>query len=354
MSTDPRIVTLPLPEAPGAIAPPPLSPEWRAWVAENAIRSCTPQSMQDTMTRAGMPASVAAAGIQAVLQDPIFQAAIKHQQITRKFVSVMLNHAALLQHDPAYDRIERRAGISRDELFERYCLGNRPVILTDLARDWPAMTRWTPQHLRQRFGDIEVEVQAGRSTDPHYEVNKAQHRRRMRFGEFMDRVTAGPGNDLYLTANNEALRDSPLRALLNDIGTLPDYLVPERLDSSAFLWIGAQGTVTPLHHDTVHLLHLQVQGRKRWRFISPMETPLVYNVNGVFSPVDIDAPDLSRYPAFAQARVLDVVVEPGEAIFLPLAWWHHVVSLDTCISLSLSNLRLPNQFEYANPTLRDW
>jgi ribosomal protein L16 Arg81 hydroxylase len=68
------------------------------------------------------------------------------------------------------------------------------------------------------------------------------------------------------------------------------------------------------------LFHTQIVGRKRWRFVSPLETPRLYNYYDVYSPVDIDRPDLYRYPDFAKVTVLDVVVEPGETMFLPLGW----------------------------------
>jgi ribosomal protein L16 Arg81 hydroxylase len=112
--------------------------------------------------------------------------------------------------------------------------------------------------------------------------------------------------------------------------------------------------VTPLHHDTLMLLHTQIVGRKRWRLVSPLETPKLYNHNAVFSPIDVDRPDLERYPLFAQARVLEVIVEPGETMFLPLAWWHQVTSLDVSLSFSFSNLSVPNQFNYENPSILNW
>lgn len=332
----------------------PISPDWRQWVAENALRDCTPQSMCETMINAGVPREAAVAGVASVLDDPCYRAALKHRQLARKQQSILLNQHRLLQHAPGWGHIEKRSGLSHRELLERYAMGSYPVVVKDLAQGWPALQRWTPAYLQERFGALEIEVQAGRSAEKDYEPNKLALRRRMRLADFIDRIQAGPSNDLYLTANNEALRDTALAALLEDIGPLPEYLEPATLGGSAFLWVGPAGTVTPLHHDTVHLFHLQIFGRKRWRFISPLQTPLVYNFNAVFSEVNLDAPDLGRYPEFAKAQVLDVVVEPGEAIFLPLAWWHHVSSLDTCISLSLSNVRLPNHFEYDNPAITNW
>jgi ribosomal protein L16 Arg81 hydroxylase len=157
-----------------------------------------------------------------------------------------------------------------------------------------------------------------------------------------------------MTANNELLRGPEFALLLADIGTLPPWCDPSQLGLLSNFWFGPAGTVTPLHHDTVLLFHTQIAGSKRWRFISPLDTPKVYNFNGVFSPIDVEKPDLARYPLFEQVRMLEVIVEPGETVFLPLGWWHQVTSLDVSISFSFTNLSMPNQFAYANPSIENW
>jgi hypothetical protein len=52
--------------------------------------------------------------------------------------------------------------------------------------------------------------------------------------------------------------------------------------------------------------------------------------------------------------VLDVVVEPGETLFLPLAWWHQVSGLDVSLSVSYTNIDLPNEYQFIDPQIRDW
>ena len=89
-------------------------------------------------------------------------------------------------------------------------------------------------------------------------------------------------------------------------------------------------------------------------FNKPDTTAHLYNHNNVVSPIDLDHPDLQRYPDGAKAQVLEVVVEPGETVFLPLGWWHQVSALDVSLSFSFSNLGLPNQFSYQNPEITDW
>jgi hypothetical protein len=341
--------------APRPVAPDPIDAGWRQWIAENRLRDCTPVSMLATMVDAGLDRSASERAIAAIENDPAYLAARRHQQLHRKLESVLANLQKLWASDPAYEHVEKRSGVSSDEFVMRYVRGCRPVVLTDLARDWPALQRWSPQDLKERFGHLDVEIQAERNADPNYEQNKLKLRRTARLSEFVDRVLAGgPTNDYYMTANNEALRKPEFAPLLADIGTLPPYCDAAALPRLSSFWFGPAGTVTPLHHDTLMLLHTQIVGRKRWRFISPLQTTKLYNHDGVFSPIDVDKPDLVRYPLFAQARVLEVIVEPGETVFLPLAWWHQVTSLDVSLSFSYSNLAVPNQFNYDNPSIANW
>jgi Cupin-like domain len=347
--------TIPAAPRPRAVVPVPIDLGWRQWIAENRLRDCTPASMLETMTAAGLDRAECAAAIAAIEGDPTFLAARKHQQLQRKLESVLANQQKLWESAPQYLRIEKRARVSRDEFVDRYVRGCRPVVLTGLTRDWPAMKRWSPQDLKARFGHLDVEIQDGRDADPQYEQNKLAHRRTARLADFVDRVLAGgPTNDYYMTANNEVLRRPEFTPLLADIGSLPAVCDRAQLAGSSSFWFGPAGTLTPLHHDTLMLFHTQVVGRKRWRLISPLETPKLYNHSGVFSPIDVDRPDLARHPTFAQAKMLEVIVEPGETMFLPLAWWHQVASLDVSLSFSYANLAVPNEFTYVNPSITNW
>jgi ribosomal protein L16 Arg81 hydroxylase len=78
--------------------------------------------------------------------------------------------------------------------------------------------------------------------------------------------------------------------------------------------------------------------------LPPTETFLHRDATSMYAAIDADKPDLRRFPEWSDARVIDVVVEPGEALFIPVGWWHHVRSLDVSISLSLTNFRYPNDF----------
>jgi hypothetical protein len=343
------------PPRPTVQAPPAMPDSWWQWIAENRLRDCTVDSMLDTMTASGLDADVCRDAIARVERDPIFAAALRHRQVHRKLESVVGNLQRLWASDPNYGRIERRSNLSIEELLEKYVRGCRPVILTDLAKDWPALTRWTPAYFKERFGSNEIEIQSNRNADPKYEPNKDAHRARVRLDEFVDRVlSAGKTNDFYMVANNEVLRDPAFAPLFEDIGTLPSYFDQAQLAKMGSLWFGPAGTVTSLHHDGHMLFHTQVVGRKRWRFASPLETPNLYNFNLYYSPIVPSKPDLSRFPRFEHVTMVETILEPGETIFLPLAWWHEVTSLETSISFSFANVKFMNQFTYDNAQIDNW
>ncbi|MGJ7495974.1 cupin-like domain-containing protein [Variovorax sp. RT4R15] len=343
---------MPSPSAPIPPAPLPrqIDASWRRWIVEQRLGGSAVESMLQMMQGAGLARTDAERAIAALDDDPAYAVALSQKQRLRKLDAVALNLQRLWASDPQYRTVEKRANLSDEEFAARYVRGCRPVVLTGHTRDWPAMRRWSPEDLKRRFGHLDVDVQSERHADPNYEQNKLLLTKRLNLGAFVDRVVQGGAtNDYYLTANNELLRRPEFAPLLDDIGSLPPLCDRSQLTNRSSFWFGPAGTVTPLHHDTLMLFHTQVVGRKRWRFVSPLEWSRVYNLRNVFSDVDLERPDPARFPAFADATVLEVVVEPGETMFLPLGWWHQVASLDVSLSFSYSCLAVPNQFDYPDP-----
>jgi hypothetical protein len=189
-----------------------------------------------------------------------------------------------------------------------------------------------------------VEVTDGRQTVTDYEVEFRRTVRTVRFGEFLERVASETGNDFYLVARNNFFDNRALRHLRDQVmppaGIVDDS---DRSAGSAKLWIGPEGTVTPLHFDEHSILFAQIYGRKRFTLIPSTDYALVYPRDRFYSHVDPENVDLARHPLFADACVQQVDVGPGDALFLPVGWWHHVRSLSVSISVTFSSFALPNR-----------
>lgn len=240
--------------------------------------------------------------------------------------------------------IFRAEGLTSEEFLDQFYAPARPVILTGEIGEWPALAKWGPDYLRATLGDVAVEVQAGREGNARFELDKDAHRRVMPFGSFMDAATAGPGNDVYLTAYNAAANGAAVAPLMADVGVL-DRVLDGGGGAAGMIWIGPQGSFTPLHHDLTNNLLIQLVGCKRVILVAPGETPKLYNHLHVFSEIaDLTAPDLdlARYPRLGELRLHDITLEPGEALFIPIGWWHQVSALDFSVSLTCTNFRWPN------------
>jgi Family of unknown function (DUF6065)/Cupin-like domain len=238
-------------------------------------------------------------------------------------------------------QIERRLDLSRDEFLERYYAPGRPVILVGEMANWPALSCWTPQYLRDAIRSEVIEFQGGRTKNDRFEIEKDVHRRELAFDQFIDLITGTTGNDAYITAYNSARNAEALAPLQHDLGFLDKFLSRE----SGMMWIGPAGTLTALHHDLTDNLIAQIVGRKRLKLAPAADVAKLYNNQHVFSEIaDLEDPalDPTRFPLLADARVYDVTLSPGEIIFVPLAWWHQVKSLDFSITITYTNFLWPN------------
>lgn len=260
----------------------------------------------------------------------------------------LLQCRARLEGD-ARNAVPRLDGLAAEDFFREFWTTLRPVVLTGLVRDWPALRLWGLDHFR-KIGNPEIEVQWGRETDADYEANSPAHKKRMGWQDWLDLLAGDPTtNDFYVTANNGSVNRQALGALWEEIGPIPGYLQKNRM-GDGFFWMGPRGTITPWHHDLTQNFLLQVRGRKKVTLASPAETPRMQNHRHCFSRFggSTDFSGLSNPPATSQ-----VILGPGEILFIPVGWWHHVEGLDSTIGMSFTNFVWPNDFAAFYKSNRD-
>ena len=103
------------------------------------------------------------------------------------------------------------------------------------------------------------------------------------------------------------------------------------------MWIGSKGRVSP-HYDVHKNLACVMAGRREFTLFPPEQIenlylgPVLNAPGGVpISLVDIQNPDLERFPRYATAleHAQRATLEPGDAVFIPSLWWHAVASLES-------------------------
>ncbi|MEE4300798.1 MAG: cupin-like domain-containing protein [Pseudomonadales bacterium] len=225
---------------------------------------------------------------------------------------------------------------------------SEPLVLTDLARDWPALTEWAPERLAARFGDRTVRVYDASFGTPGKDYMGSIDT--MRFDAFLA-ATLGEARDLRMFLYNLARQIPELRddVRLPEIGLRFSHRF-------LFSFFGCRGSTTPLHFDIDMgcVVHTVISGRRRVRLFAPEDSARLYrHPFTVRSYVPLDDPDPARYPAFARARGYEVVLEPGESLFMPPGWWHefHYLEGGMGVSLRAPSLRLADRLAGAGNLL---
>lgn len=106
-------------------------------------------------------------------------------------------------------------------------------------------------------------------------------------------------------------------------------------DALVSLWLGNRTRIAA-HYDLPDNLAVVAAGRRRFTLFPPEQIHNLYM--GPLDPtpagqpvslVDFERPDFERFPRFAQALEAAEVVEldPGDALFIPSMWFHHIEGL---------------------------
>jgi len=326
--------------------------EWRRWAAVALMKGAPLAEVLGMLRDQGFPEGDAIRYTASLFDDPALDAGRWLAQQLQKVNSVLTMRETMRALSDVPLDVERRTGVSQKEFLDRYYSQNQPVLMTDSCDRWPALSLWDADYLVAKLGSTEIEVMAGRESDPDYEINANQHRFLMPFDEYVAKIrTESRSNDTYLVANNKLLATEAALPLWDDFTLDERYLAPDPKRTHAFLWFGPAGTVTPLHHDSVNVLFNQVDGWKHIILIPSLEIHRVYNNLAVYSQVDPLNPDLGQFPLFASAQQIHLDVGPGQTLFIPAGWWHHVESTEASISISFTNFAFSNEIDWSNPTL---
>lgn len=234
-------------------------------------------------------------------------------------------------------------GIDPQALPDDLLCSTEPVVVRGLVHDWPVVRAneapgGVPAYLRRFvggatvgawFGPPEIDGRFGYNAD-FSGFNFA--REMVRFDAVLDTLARHQADE----------RPPALYVGSTTIDTcLPGFraendLALDRLQPLASLWVGNRARVAA-HQDLPDNLACVVAGHRRFTLLPPDEVgnlyigPLEHTLAGQpTSLVDFKHPDLERFPRFEQALRRAQVAElgPGDAIFIPSMWWHHVEALD--------------------------
>lgn len=234
--------------------------------------------------------------------------------------------------------VERVARPSREEFHRRWVKPGQPVIITGVVEEWPAWTKWSLQYFREHFANRKIPILPLTQgyTRPNVE-DRVEYDEHVTLGQYLEKeIAAAAGARApcgYMMGR--------LREFLPE--TEPDLPVPALAPSAPWgfqkWWLSAPGTVSVLHTDLPDNLFAQIVGQKRVMLFPPRDEFRLYreplwSTVPMCSRVDPEVPDYQRFPRLRGAHPRSLLLGPGDLLYIPRRWWHHVRTLETSISVS--------------------
>jgi hypothetical protein len=225
-----------------------------------------------------------------------------------------------------------------------------PVVFKQLVDDWPMVQagRMSDQasvdYLKSFYNGnptIVCKIPAENNGRMFYNENCTRldyESFKGRIDETLDAILGGKGQidrPSYYIASNIINTHLPGFSDTNTIA-IPRHKPVDAMEDRVSIWIGGATTAT-CHFDALDNIACCVAGKRRFILFAPDQIsnlypgPLEPTPGGqVISLVDFKNPDFEKFPRFKEALLTAQVadLEPGDALYIPAMWWHHVESLE--------------------------
>ncbi|XP_046989276.1 hypoxia-inducible factor 1-alpha inhibitor-like [Schistocerca americana] len=260
------------------------------------------------------------------------------------------DQSQLRKYDIPLDEIPRLD--VNDPLVDKYISENKPVVITGTNLVGSA-EKWDLEYLEKHMGVADHTVFLSRNHKfKYFDDKKVPHganegkidftpptrRLDMKFPEFCRRLKDWKRGEerMYL---QQALNSSVGQAIVHDFLNFNwDWINSKQKKNgwgpltSNLLLISMEGNVTPCHYDEQQNFFAQIKGYKRCILFPPEQFECfypypVYHPHDRQSQVDFERPDYSRFPKLREAHGQEAVLGPGDVLYIPIYWWHHVESL---------------------------
>lgn len=199
--------------------------------------------------------------------------------------------------------------ISKIDFEKNYLNPRKPLVIKNMAKEWPAYQKWTMEYVKNVVGDKMVPLYDSSKADPSKPINAAATE--MKFADYIDLIKETP-TDLRIFLF-DPIKYAP--QLLEDYRA-PKELMGGFLDSHPNMFFGGKGSVTFLHYDIdlAHIFHTHFNGRKHVILFDYKWKERLYQIpfaTYALEDYDVENPDFDKFPALKGVQGVEAFLEHG-------------------------------------------
>jgi len=228
--------------------------------------------------------------------------------------------------------VKRVQNITKPDFITHCKNKNKPIVITQLTKNWPARKKWNIDYINKIAGDNVVPLYDSKpSRDTKHQHAPEIH---MKLKEYINLLQKGENNLRMFFYN--ILTEAP--QLVKDF-TFPDIGLT-LFKKLPVLFLGGKGAKVQMHFDIdmADILLCHFGGTKRIMLFPPEQTKYMYHVPFSFSSlntIDYEHPDYTTYPALKELQGEIAELHHGDVIYIPSGYWHYIMYDDIGFSMAL-------------------
>ncbi|CAB3250266.1 unnamed protein product [Arctia plantaginis] len=222
-----------------------------------------------------------------------------------------------------------------EDFFKNFMIRNRPCLIRNVTSDWQCAKKWVENdhinynYIKSAYGDLEAPV-----ADCNALKYNSHCKNDMNVSDYMEYLKDPKCNKLLY------LKDWHLRQYKPEdnfyktpqnfaLDWLNEYAVDNEQDDFMFVYIGPEGSWTPLHEDVYcsYSWSVNVVGRKKWILFPPGEQNKFKDTLG-------NLPLMFEPEKYKNIKYFEIIQEKGDALFVPSGWHHQVINEMHTISVN--------------------
>lgn len=231
--------------------------------------------------------------------------------------------------------------------FEKTVNMGIPVVIKEYMNEWGEFLSWTPKKLKKMYPNATIRVSQGISEQMGTNIklmtiSDAVKSMKMIKNTNSKSLNCKEYNQEFYYCNEDGF-------LLEQINKRNEFdIVTKNLDlpnhilKSYAVWMGLKGSKTGIHYDKDYRNYLcQIYGKKKIYLWSPNDTKYMYQSDKYekcagLSKINLwDIDNETKYPLFNKAKCIEIILNPGEIIYIPSYWWHAVENITDNLAFSV-------------------
>lgn len=231
---------------------------------------------------------------------------------------------------------------SREEFFKNYHKPQRPVLIKGLVDQQPAGEKWTMEWFKEYMGNEVIELYDNK-VERHKWSTTTVPDIKMKFGDYLDIINKDEPTDLRMFLANLYKINPKLR---EDFSCPPIY--KNLLGRLGFMFLGGKDTEVRGHYDVDSscVLLTQIFGTKKVVLFEHQYSPFLYQVPfNTHSFVNLENIDTNDFPGLEHVQGYEVILEPGDSVYMPAGYWHFITYLNGGMGVS---------HRMMSPNVKDW